>query len=207
MALGMLQLQPGEWVELNPQAQTREGNCAVIAAGTGLGEAILYWDGERHRAMATEGGHCSFAAMNAQQEALLAYLRELYPTHVSYERILSGIGFSHLYDFLRVSGFAPECPAVPAAAVAQGVDRNALISRLGVQGEDRLCEEAVRLWAEIYGAEAGNLALKCFAGGGLFIGGGIGPKIRPVLESGGFLKSFVSKGRFQPFLLPLTPLS
>lgn len=199
MALGMLHLQAGEWIELNPQAKLQTGHRAVIAAGTGLGEAILVQDGSGFRAMATEGGHCSFAPMNSVQDGLLSYLRERFPGHVSYERILSGIGFSHVYDYLLHAGYAPACPIVPEANVS-GIDRNAVISRLGVEGEDRLCQKTVRLWAEIYGAEAGNLALKCFASGGVFIGGGIGPKIRPVLESGGFMQAFVSKGRFQSFL-------
>ena len=203
MALGMLHLQADEWVELNPSAKTQHGHCAVIAAGTGLGEAILVQDAERFRAMATEGGHCSFAPMNTQQDGLLVYLRQHFPAHVSYERILSGIGFSHVYDYLLDSGYAPACPIVPEHSSA-GIDRNAVISRLGVEGEDPLCEETVRLWAEIYGAEAGNLALKCFASGGVFIGGGIGPKIRPVLESGVFMKAFVHKGRFQTFLSSLS---
>lgn len=203
MALGMLHLQAGEWVELNPNAKLQKGHCAVIAAGTGLGEAILAQDGSGFRAMATEGGHCSFAPMNVQQDGLLAYLRRQFPAHVSYERILSGIGFSHVYDYLLAAGYAPACPIVPEHK-ASGTDRNAVISRLGVEGEDRLCAETVRLWAEIYGAEAGNLALKCFASGGVFIGGGIGPKIRPVLESGVFLQAFVNKGRFQPFLASLS---
>jgi glucokinase len=189
-----------EFIELNPNAKPQTGNIAVIAAGTGLGEAILHWNGQNYQPMATEGGHCSFAPQTAQQDALLQYLRGLYPDHVSYERILSGIGFSHLYDFLRDNGFAPACPIVPDAKDCVGIDRNALISRLGVQGEDKLCQEAVRLLVEIYGAEASNLALKSFATGGVFIGGGIGPKIRPVLESGVFLKGFTTKGRFQPLL-------
>lgn len=199
MALGMLHLQPGEWVELNPQAKDQKGHCAVIAAGTGLGEAILAHDNAGFRAMATEGGHCSFAPMNKQQDGLLAYLRQQFPAHVSYERILSGIGFSHVYDYLLDSGYAPACPIVPEHH-SIGIDRNAVISRLGVEAEDPLCEETVRLWAEIYGAEAGNLALKCFASGGIFIGGGIGPKIRSVLESGVFMQAFVNKGRFAAFL-------
>lgn len=199
MALGMLHLQEQDFVELNPGAEPQTGNIAVIAAGTGLGEAILYWDGENHLPMATEGGHCDFAPQNDQQDRLLAYLRRLYPEHVSWERILSGPGFSHLYDFLAESGFAPPCPAVPAHSDA-GVDRNALISRLGVGDEDPLCREAVRLFVEMYGAEAGNLALKSFATGGVFIGGGIGPKIRPMLETQAFLQAFTAKGRFQPLM-------
>ncbi len=199
MALGMLHLREEDFIELNPGAQAQAGNIAVIAAGTGLGEAILHWDGDRHSPIATEGGHCDFAAQNEQQDRLAAYLRRLYPEHVSCERILSGPGFSHLYDFLLDGGFAPPCPAVPAATNAE-VDRNALISRLGLDGEDPLCREAVRLFAEIYGAEAGNLALKAFATGGVFIGGGIGPKIRPMLESGEFMRAFTAKGRFRDLL-------
>lgn len=200
MAIGMLHLPAQDFIELNPGAETQTGNVAVIAAGTGLGEAILHWDGNAFHPIATEGGHCDFAPQNPQQDRLLAYLRQKYPAHVSWERVLSGLGFSNIYDFLVDSRFAPPCPAVPAPADAAGVDRNALISRLGVDGEDPACRETVRLFAELYGAEAGNLALKAFATGGVFIGGGIGPKIRPVLESGEFLQAFVTKGRFHAML-------
>lgn len=198
MALGMLHLPEHDLIELNPDAETQVGNSAVIAAGTGLGEAILYWDGSKHHPMATEGGHSDFAAQNAQQDLLLSYLRKSYPDHVSYERILSGIGFSHLYDFLCDQGFAPPCPIVPETT--GGIDRNAVISRLGVAGEDVLCAEAVRLFVSLYGAEAGNLALKSLATGGIFIGGGIGPKILPALQDGAFMRAFKAKGRFFPLL-------
>ena len=202
MAVGMLHLQPDDFIELNPNAEPYEGNIAVIAAGTGLGEAILYWDGQRHHPIATEGGHCSFAPQNQQQDKLLEFLRGRYSQHVSYERILSGIGFSNLYDFLLDSQFAAACPAVPNAQDAKqgNVDRNAIISRLGINGEDALCSEVVRLFVEIYGAEAGNLVMKSFAMGGVFIGGGIGPKIRSALESGDFMQAFTEKGRFQAIL-------
>jgi glucokinase len=201
MALGMLHLERGDFVELNPHAQAQSGNIAVIAAGTGLGEAILYWDGARHRPMATEGGHSDFAPQSELQVRLLEFLRGIYPEHVSWERIVSGIGFSHLYDFLLEIRYAPACLAVPASAELEpGVDRNALISRLGASGEDPLCAEAVSLFVELYGAEAGNLALKAFAIGGLYIGGGIGPKIRSILETGTFLQAFTAKGRFRNFL-------
>ncbi len=198
MALGMLSLPEHDLVELNPNAQTLVGNSAVIAAGTGLGEAILYWDGDKHHALATEGGHTDFAAQNAQQDLLLAYLRKSYAEHVSYERILSGIGFSHLYDFLCEQGFAPACPAVPD--INSDIDRNAVISRLGASGEDPLCAEVVRLFVELYGAEAGNLALKSFATGGVFIGGGIAPKILSAMQDGQFIRAFKAKGRFVPLL-------
>ena len=198
MALGMLYLPEQDLVELNPDAETQPGNIAVIAAGTGLGEAILYWDGNKHHPMATEGGHSDLAAKNPQQDQLLATLRRIYPDHVSCERILSGIGFSHLYDFLCDQGFALPCPAVPDNH--SGIDRNAVISRLGVAGEDPLCAEAVRLFVELYGAETGNLALKSLATGGVYIGGGIGPKILPAMQNGSFMRAFKAKGRFLPLL-------
>lgn len=198
MALGMLYLPEHDLVELNPNAETQEGNIAVIAAGTGLGEAILYWDGNKHHPMATEGGHSDFAAQNPRQDQLLAYLRQSYPDHVSYERILSGIGFSHLYDFLCEQDFAPPCPDVPDNN--SDIDRNAVISGLGVSGEDPLCAEAVRLFVGLYGAETGNLALKSLAIGGIFIGGGIGPKILPAMQDGNFIQAFKAKGRFLPLL-------
>jgi glucokinase len=198
----MLQLPASDLVELNPLAQTQTGNIAVIAAGTGLGEAILYWDGNHYQPMATEGGHCDLAAQTAQQDRLLAYLRQLFPAHVSCERVISGIGFSHLYDFLCQEGIAPACPAVPEHS--HDTDRNAIISRLGVQGEDALCSATVALFVELYAAEAGNLALKCLATGGVFIGGGIAPKILPMLQDGKFMTAFKAKGRFYGLLETLS---
>jgi glucokinase len=198
MALGMLYLSEKDLVELNPNAEIQEGNIAVIAAGTGLGEAILYWDGAKHHLMATEGGHCDFAAQNAGQDLLMAYLRKKYPDHVSYERIVSGNGLGHLYDFLCEHEFAPACLAVPV--VNSDIDRNAVISRLGVSGEDPLCTEAVRIFVEIYGAETGNLTLKALAIGGVFIGGGIASKMLPAMADGKFMQAFKAKGRFLPLL-------
>ena len=202
MAVGILNSPPADLLELNPDAQTKNGNIAVIAAGTGLGQAILYWDGQKHQPMATEGGHTDFAPQTLQQDQLLSYLRKLYPDHVSWERILCGDGFSHLYDFLLETDFAPACVAVPASNQKNSatVDRNAIISRLGINHEDPLCIEVVRLFAELYAAEAGNLALKCLSTGGVFIGGGIGPKIRPALKNENFLHAFTAKGRFKPLL-------
>lgn len=199
MALGMLFLPENDLLELNPNAQSQLGNIAVIAAGTGLGEAILYWNGDNHSPIATEGGHCDFAPQTIQQDMLLSYLRTIYPDHVSYERVISGMGFSHLYDFLCEYDFATACLAVPELD-DQNDDRNAMISRLGINGEDPLCTEAVRLFVELYGAEAGNLALKSLAVGGVFIGGGIAAKILPAMQNGNFIQAFKTKGRFQPLL-------
>lgn len=200
MALGMLHIEHDEFVDLNPEAVSTEGHRAVIAAGTGLGEAILYWDGSRHHAMATEGGHGDFAPQSSRQDELLVYLREKFGRHVSYERILSGAGFSALYDFLVDRGFGPACPAIPEKQQPGATDRNALISRLGATGEDPVCVEAMRLFVAIYAAEAGNLALKSLARGGVYIGGGIGPKIRSALELHDFMGHFRAKGRFESML-------
>ncbi len=200
MALGMLQLPEQELIELNPNAEVKIGNKAVIAAGTGLGEAILYWDGSRYHAIATEGGHTDLAPTTAQQDALLTFLRSRYPDHVSYERVLCGDGFSHLYDFLLEHDFASACLAVPNLHDAEQGDRNAMISRLGLAGEDALCAEALRLFVEFYGAEAGNWALKTMALGGVYIGGGIAAKILPAMQNGDFIQAFKAKGRFQGLL-------
>jgi glucokinase len=201
-AYGMLHLADDDLVELNPHARQRIGNKAVIAAGTGLGEAILYWDGQQHRPIATEGGHCDFAAQNDRQDQLLKFLRRRYHDHVSSERIISGIGFSHLYDFLCEISYAPACTEVPDPATTETLndERNAIISSLGLAGKDPLCQEALRMFVQLYGAEAGNLVLKSFATGGLFIGGGIAPKIRSAMEDGLFLKAFTAKGRYQKIL-------
>lgn len=198
MALGMLYLPEHDLIELNPNARIQTGNIAVIAAGTGLGEAILYWDGNQYHPMATEGGHSDFAAQTAQQDKLLSWLRNLYPDHVSYERVLSGIGFSHLYDFLCIQDLALPCSSVPD--MHSDIDRNAVISQLGITKADPLCAEAVSLFVELYGAETGNLALKSLATGGIFIGGGIAPKILSAMQTGHFMRAFTAKGRFLPLL-------
>jgi glucokinase len=196
MALGMLHLPDSDLVELNPKAQVRTGNKAVIAAGTGLGEAILYQEGSHYHPIATEGGHCDFAPQNNLQDKLLIYMRKKYTDHVSWERILSGDGFSHLYDFLLSQEIAPACPEVPPVSSGE-TDRNAIISRLGLAGADPLCKQALQLFVELYGAEAGNLALKALATGGVFVGGGIAPKILPAMRDGRFINAFTGKGRFQ----------
>lgn len=195
MAIGMLYLPEADLLQLNPNAEERKGHIAVIAAGTGLGEALLYWDGSKHHPIGTEGGHTDLAAQNEQQDRLLAYLRKIYPDHVSCERVISGIGFSHLYDFLCHDGFATPTEEVPKCSTKE-IDRNAVISKLGMSGEDALCREAVRLFVELYGAEAGNLVLKSLATGGVFIGGGIAQKILPAMQNGLFMQAFKTKGRF-----------
>lgn len=191
-AYGMLHLDPGDLCVLQP-GQKRDGNIAVIAAGTGLGEAILYWDGEHHHPLASEGGHADFAPQTDLEMQLLGYLRQEFG-HVSYERLLSGPGLFNIYRFLRDSDHAAE-PDWLREEIGQG-DPAAVISRMGLKGKHPLCTRALDLFSSVYGAEAGNLALKAFAVGGVYVGGGIAPKILPKLQEGAFLHAFAEKGRF-----------
>jgi glucokinase len=202
-AYGMLHLRDDELVALNPDARPRrKGNVAVIAAGTGLGEAMLYWDGQKHHPLASEGGHADFAPQTDEEIELFKWLRAKFG-HVSYERLLSGPGFHNVFCFLRESGRYAESAALKEALAAGG-DPNIAVTRLGISGEDALCTAAVDLFCSIYGAEAGNLALKCVAVGGVFIGGGIAPKLgAAVLKKGNFLRGFTSKGRFAPLMKSL----
>jgi glucokinase len=196
---GILQLPADELCVLNTGSRTdRKGNLAVVAAGTGLGEAILYWDGHRHRPIATEGGHADFAPRTDQEIELLRYLRAKTGGHVSIERVLSGPGFYDMYCFLRESRHCAESPQLGAALRTE--DPNPTITRQGLAGEDPLCVATLQMFSTLYGAEAGNLALKCLATGGVFIGGGIARKILPVLLDGSFLRGFVDKGRFTEFM-------
>jgi glucokinase len=197
-AYGMLYLAEDEFIDLNPTGRKRDGNRAVIAAGTGLGEAMLYYDGMDYHPIGSEGGHCDFAPMTEQQDALLKWMRNRYPEHVSYERILSGPGIYTLYEFLHESGFAPQ----PASMIdsTKNKDRSAMVSECALTQNDPLCMEALRLFTEIYGAEAGNLALKTMSLGGIYIGGGIAPKILPIITNKHFMQSFTRKGRFEELL-------
>jgi glucokinase len=191
---GMLHLAPDELRELNPGSRpVSPGHAAVIAAGTGLGEAILFWDGRRYHPMASEGGHVDFAPRTDQEIELLRYLRGKVGGRVSIERVLSGPGFYDLYCFLRDSGHASEPRAL--AEKLRGVDPDPIITQLALAGEDPLCVATLELFSTLYGVEAGNLALKCLPTR-VFIGGGIAPKILPILQNGSFMRGFTDKGRF-----------
>jgi glucokinase len=195
----MLFLKPDELCQLHPGAATkRKGNGAVIAAGTGLGEAMLYWDGTRHHPLASEGGHCDFAPRTDQEVDLLRFLQKKLGGHISYERVLSGPGFLNIYSFLRDTGFAPESPEL--AKLVQTGEPNVVITERGLAGTDPLCAATLELFVTLYGAEAGNLALKCVAVGGVFVGGGIAPKMLPILKSGAFMRGFTDKGRFSELM-------
>lgn len=199
-AYGMLHLPGSGYAVLNPASEPgRKGNVAVIAAGTGLGEAILYWDGTNYHPIASEGGHTDFAPRNDLEIDLLRYLRGHLRGHVSYERVLSGPGVFNLYRFLRQRGEIAE-PEWLARELAASKDAGATIARGAFERDDPLCVATLDLFAALYGSEAGNLALKCLAAGGVFVGGGIAPKLLPVLRRGPFMQGFTDKGRFGDFL-------
>jgi len=170
------------------------GTIAVIAPGTGLGEATLVWDGTRYRALPSEGGHADFAPTTDEEIELLRYLRERYGGHVSYERVLSGDGLGDLYAFVRATTGTKE-PTWLAQKIAAG-DRNAAIASAALEKTDDACIRALEMFAEILGAESGNLALRVVATGGVVIGGGIPPKLLPALQSGALIRRFNDKGRF-----------
>jgi glucokinase len=194
-AYGVAALTASDLVTLNAGAPGVAGNAAVIAAGTGLGEAGLYWDGRRHRPFAAEGGHADFAPRNAVEIELLRYLLQTHE-HVSYERVLSGPGLHNIYKFLRDTGWGKECAAVVEAMGSR--DPAAVISQAGLDGSCRLCVRSLDLFVAIYGAAAGNLALKVMARTGVYIGGGIAPKILAKLKDPAFMDAFTAKGRLKP---------
>ncbi|TLY29266.1 MAG: glucokinase [Nitrospirae bacterium] len=196
-AHGMLVLRPEETEILNVGAPPpTKGAMALIAAGTGLGEAILFWDGVRYRPMPSEGGHADFAPNSDIEIELLRYLRASY-LHVSYERVLSGSGLHAIYEFLRDN--KKNEPTWVAERLRIG-DPAAVIAEIGLNKQAEICIQALDLFASIYGAEAGNLALKVLALDGIYLGGGIAPKLLPKLKDGTFLRGFTGKGRYKRLL-------
>ena len=196
-AHGLAALGPDDFVVLNTGTPAA-GNAALISAGTGLGEAGLYWDGRRHHPFASEGGHADFAPRNGLERELAAYLVGRFG-HVSYERILSGPGLKNVYDFVRRrEGREDELPRLMERLGVS--DASAAVSLAGLGGQSELCRDALDLFVSIYGAEAGNLALKMLATGGVYLGGGIAPKLLPALHGPGFLDAFRDKGRMRPLM-------
>lgn len=195
---GIFMLEPSDFAVLNAGAPNARGNIAVISAGTGLGEGGAAWDGERYVVFPTEGGHTDFAPRDEIEVALMLHLRERFHEHVSYERVVSGPGLVNVYEFLRDTGQGVEETWV-REAMEEG-DPSAVISQAGLEGKSALCERALDMFVSMYGAEAGNLALKLYALGGVYIGGGIAPKILPKLTSGLFMDAFVAKGRHHALL-------
>jgi glucokinase len=196
LALGAIKAPRSKLRPINGLAlpQKGAGNVAVIAAGTGLGEASLVWDGKRFVPSATEGGHADFSPGDDVEIELLKFLRNRFG-HVSWERVLSGNGFGSLYDFFVQGQGVRESPEL-AEAIASAPDRNAAISNAGLSGESPAAARALDLFARLYGAEAGNLALKTMALGGVYVCGAIAAHARPVLSRGAFEQAFRAKGRF-----------
>ncbi len=197
-AYGLRHLGPTDFAMLQSGAKDAVGNQAILSAGTGLGAAGLYWDGERHRPFATEGGHADFAPRNRLEADLMEDIaRE--KGRVSVERVLSGSGLVRIYRFLRQRSGEPEPPEL-TERLAKG-DAAAVVSRCAMDEADPVCVKALELFVSAYGAEAGNVALRMLATGGLFLGGGIAPKILPRLQRDGlFMTAFLDKGRMRALL-------
>jgi glucokinase len=196
-AYGIAMLELKDFVVLNQGAADASGNAAIISAGTGLGEAGLFWDGNQHRPFACEGGHTDLAPRNELEMELLRYLLRKF-SRVSYERAVSGPGLVNIYDFLRDTGRGQESPRIVEEMRQQ--NPAAVISKAALDGTCALSVQALDLFVSLYGAEAGNLALKIMSVGGVFIGGGIAPKILPKLVGPLFMEAFTTKGRMSPLL-------
>jgi len=193
-------LGPEDLHTLNHGRPAAGGTIAVIAPGTGLGEAFLTWDGARYRAFASEGGHADFAPANSIQAKFLQHLLDRLE-HVSYEQICSGRGLPNIYTFLKESGFAEE-PAWLATELAAANDPTPVIVT-AAQVDDspcQLCVETLNIFLSVLGAEAGNLALKVLATGGVYLGGGIPPPLLSALQGGEFMTAFRDKGRMSGLL-------
>jgi glucokinase len=182
----------------------------LIAPGTGLGEAILLYDtlDMHHHISATEGGHADFAPRNQFEMGLLRYLHDKFWEdsfgHISYERVISGQGIGHIYDYLRENYSIPENPDVAhQLSKAKPEDRASIISRAAQKHISELCMTTLTTFVSILGAEAGNMALKMLAYGGVYLGGGIPPKIIDKLQDGSFMAAFVNKGRFAGTMLKI----
>ena len=196
-AWGLAALGDGDFAVLQPGHASPTGNAAVISAGTGLGEAGLVWDGRRHRPVASEAGHADWAPQDELQLALWRFLAAEVG-HVSIERVLSGPGLHNIYRFLRDDQGLAE-PAWLADALR--TDGPApVIAQAGLDGRAEICMRALDLFVSIYGAEAGNLGLRMLATAGVFLGGGIAPRILPALQGRRFLDAFARKGRLQRLL-------
>ena len=197
VAWGITALSDDDLAVLQPGAANAAGNACVVAAGTGLGEAGLFWDGQRHHAFASEGGHTDFAAVDAREQALLAEFQDRYG-HVSWERVVSGQGIADIYRFLAARQGGAHPPAI-AEALDGGGDVAAAVAEEAGAGCP-LCNETLDLFVRFYGREAGNAGLKYMALGGVYLGGGIAPKNLERLRGPAFLDAFLDKGRMRDLM-------
>ena len=197
-AWGISEVSARKLVSLTSRLRPAEGNAALIAAGTGLGMALMLWDGQRRHPRASEGGHQAFAPRDDLEIDLLRFLRRRHG-RVSVERVVSGPGLSAIYEFLIGSGRGRKTQRM-ARRLAQAGDPNAVVAEAGLAGTDPTAARALERFVSLYGAVAGDLALVTKATGGLYVGGGIAPKILPALRRGEFLRAFRDKGRLTPLV-------
>jgi glucokinase len=196
---GIAELSADQIFTLSEGDARQVGNRALISAGTGLGEGFLVWNGRHHVPYPSEGGHADYAPRNEDEIDLLRFLRQKYNGRISFERVVSGQGLTNVYEFLReVRGM--EEPAWLAKRIA-AEDPNAVITELALAAKSEICEKAMDMVVSAYGAEAGNLALKVLSAGGLYVGGGIAPRILEKLKDGAFMKAFADKGRLSQLLV------
>lgn len=200
VAYAVPHLRPADYRTLSAGTPEAHGPIAVVAPGTGLGEAFLVWDGHAYIACSSEGGHASFAPTDERQAGLRQYLAQRFG-NVSVERVCSGLGIANIYDYLRESDPAREAPAL-AAALAAAADRTPLISQAGLADPAgaTLAGETLDMFVSVLGDEAGNLALKVLATGGVYLAGGIPAHILPRLTDGRFMQAFLAKGRLSDVL-------
>jgi len=197
---GVSELTADQIYTLSEGDVSQIGNRALIAAGTGLGEALLIWNGRSHTPYPSEGGHADYAPRNEDEIDLLRFLKQKYNGRISYERVISGMGLTSIYEFLREVRGMEEPPKV-AERIAAAADPNTVITELALAAKSEICEKALDMFVSAYGAEAGNMALKLLSVGGVYVGGGIAPRILEKLKDGTFMKAFTDKGRLSQLLI------
>jgi glucokinase len=196
---GVAELAPEQIYTLAEGDPSQLGNRALLAAGTGLGEAMLIWNGRSHTPHPSEGGHKDYAPRNEDEIDLLRFLKQKYNGRISFERVVSGQGLTNVYEFLREVRGLDE-PVWLAERIA-AEDPNAVITELALAAKSEICEKALDMFVSAYGAEAGNLALTLLSVGGVYVGGGIAPRILEKLKDGTFIKAFTNKGRLSQLLI------
>jgi len=196
---GVAELAADQIYTLSEGDASQIGNRALIAAGTGLGEALLIWNGHSHTPYPSEGGHADYAPRNEDEIDLLRFLKQKYSGRISQERVVSGQGLTNIYDFLREVRGIDEPVWLAERLAAE--DPNAVITELALAAKSEICEKALDMFVSAYGAETGNLALKILSVGGVYVGGGIAPRILDKLKDGRFMKAFTDKGRLSQLLI------